>query len=1107
MKKTPPLHASGGQGLIKVILLMKLTIALILMTTFQVSANDGFSQTRITLKLQSAELKLALKQIEKKSSYRFLYNDDVVSSTRKVDVNADNTLVTDVLDKMFSDGELGYRVLNNNLVVITSKNAEIKDIRVTGRVVDSDGNPVPGVSVKVKGSSAGTSTAADGTYSISVPDGATLVFSSVGYESEEIKVNGRSSIDVALKNSVKQIEQVVVVGYGSQRKIDVTGAVGTIKGEEISKQSSVNAVSGLQGKVAGVQITNNGGPGSSPQIRIRGVGTIFGSNNPLFVVDGVWFDDISFLNPADIENMSILKDASSEAIYGIRAANGVVLITTKKGKAGKAQVTYNGTVGYQKVTNEVKMANAREYTTLVNEAAGSQVLDPAKYNVDGTDWYHQILRNAFVTNHQVSVAGGGTGSTYNVSFGFLDQDGLVETNNFKRYTARIQHEFEVFKPLKMGYTLTGAFIKSRDIDGGIFRQMYTAYPVLPVYYADGSYGDAGDYPLGDGAKYNPQVTIDYFDQTTNQYRLTGSAFGELKFLRHFTLRSSIGGERTDQMVRNYAEVYNLGPSMRRDKSTLTLTEDRTRNWLLENTLTYENRFGKHSVKALAGQGAQSYRYYKRIGSAENIPKGSSFEYLSNGSNPFYRDVDPNSPPGYPLYNTIASYFGRVNYSFDNKYLLTASIRADGSSKYADPNKWGYFPSVGIGWVVTKEKFMESQKIFDNLKLRGSWGQVGNASVPANLSIQTVSQTPQMIAIFNGVAYQGASIDKVVPPTTFWEKSEGLDIGLEATLLKNRLNVEIGYYSRKTLDAIFSIPIPGSVGAAGSSIVGNSATFQNRGMEFLVSWKDDLNKNLSYFISANFAFNNNKVLSTATGSNPIYGGGNGLANGSLATRTVLGQPIGHFYGYQVIGVFQTNADAAPWGATAGDFQYADVSGSAGVPDGKIDGFDRVVLGNPNPKYSYGINTNWTYKKFDLAVDFQGVAGVQIYNANVGWRYGNENYSKDFYDNRWHGAGTSNTYPSAKIGSSYNSKPSSFFVENGSYFRIRNVQLGYTLTGNKLLSKAHISRLRAFVNTQNPFTFFKYKGFSPEIGGGPTSAGIDANVYPLSATYSFGVNVSF
>lgn len=1081
---------------------MKLTIVFILLTSLQLSAKV-FSQNTITLQLQSADLKKALVQIEKKSDYRFLYNDEVISSGKKITINAVNTPVTNVLNDIFNGTDLTYHILNNNLVVITNKNEVVKDIRVSGKVTNASGEALPKVSVKVKGSTAGTSTNMDGTYTISVPDGATLIFSSVGYETQEVVVSGRSEINVVLQASTKVLDQVVVVGYGTQRKIDVTGSVASIKGDEISKQSSTNAVSGLQGKVAGVQITNTGAPGSAPYIKIRGIGTVFGSTSPLFVVDGVWFDDISFLNPSDIENISILKDASSETIYGIRAANGVVLVTTKKGRPGKTQVTYNGSVGYQKVTNQVEMANAREYTTLVNELAGSQVLDPAKYNVDGTDWYHQILRKAFVTNHQISIAGGTDKSNYNLSFGYLNQDGLVKTNNYQRYTARLQHEFQVFKPLKVGYTLTGAYIKSEDIDGGIFRQLYTAYPVLPVYYADGSYGDAGDFPLGDGAKYNPQVTIDYFDQTTKQYRLTGNIFGELSFAKHFTFKSSIGGERGDQLSRNYRPVYNLGPSMKNDISKLSLTEEKTRNWILENTLTYDNKFNDHSVKVLLGQSAQSYRFTKRIASAENIPNGTNFDYLSLGTNLNYRDVDY---PSYPLYSTIASYFGRLNYAYKNKYLLTASFRADGSSKFSDPNKWGYFPAIGLGWVISKEKFMQNQKIFDNLKLKGSWGKVGNASVPANLSVQSVTQTPGLIAIFNGQTYQGATIDQLVPPTTFWEKGVGTDVGIEAALLKNKLNVEIGYYRRKTEDAIFSIPVLGSIGAQGSNLVGNQATFENKGFEFLVSWNSKIARKIDYSISANFSTNKNEVLQTSTGANPIYGGGNGLANGSLATRTILGQPIGHFYGYQVVGVFQTDADAAAWGAKAGDFIYADVSGADGKPDGKIDDKDRVVLGNPNPKYTYGINTSWNYKQFDLALDFQGVAGVDIYNANIGWRYGNENYSKDFYDHRWHGAGTSNTYPSASIGSTYNSKPNSFFIESGAYFRVRNIQLGYTVSP-KLTNKWRISKLRAFVNTQNPFTFFKYKGFSPEIGGGPLDAGIDANVYPLSATYNFGVNVSF
>ena len=1093
----------GRPNLLKLAFIMKLTVAILLVSCLHVSAGV-YSQSRVTLNMQSADIKKVLSAIEKKTSYRFLYNQTLLAADVRVNVTAVNEEALSVINRVLQNTSLTYEVLNTNLVVLKRVNTVILPAQVTGRVTDSTGAPIAGASVRVKGSNAGTSTDANGAFSITVPDNATLVFSAVGFATQEIAVAGQTAVNVTLLAATTQMEQVIVVGYGTQRKIDVTGAVANIRGEEISKQASVNPISALQGKVAGVQITNSGAPGASPEIKIRGVGTVFGSTSPLYVVDGVWFDNISFLNPADIESVSILKDASSESIYGIRAANGVVLITTKKGKAGKPVVNYNGYVGYQKVTNQIRMANANEYATMINEKEGTQVLDPSKFGA-GTDWYHQILRNALITNHQVSVSGGAGKNNYTLSFGYLNQDGIVETNNYQRYTIRLQQEFQIADPLKIGYTLTGAYSKSDDIDGGIFRQMYTAYPVLPVFYADGTYGDPGDFPLGDGAKYNPQVTIDYFDQDTRQYRGTGNVFAELKVAKYFTLRSSIGGEYADQLTRNYRPVYNLGPSMRNDISSLTLTDEHTRNWILENTITFDRKFGDHSVKVLGGQGAQSYKFTKRIGSAQNVPNGRNFEYLSLGDNRFIQDADY---PNYPLHSTIASYFARLNYSYQDKYLLTASFRADGSSKFTGSDKWGYFPAVGIGWVISRESFMESQDIFNNLKLRASWGKVGNASVPANLSVQSVTQTPALIASFGGQTYTGASIDKIVPPTTFWEKSVGTDIALEASLLNNRLSTEIGWYNRKTEDAIFAIDILGSLGVSGSSIVGNQATYQNRGWEFLVSWKDNVGKDWSYSVSANLGINDNKVLSTVTGSNPIYGGGAGLANGSLATRTVLGQPIGHFYGYKVVGVFQTDAEAAPWGAQAGDFKFEDISGPEGKPDGVIDGkYDRTVLGNPNPKYSYGINTSVTYKEFDLTLDFQGVADVDVYNANVGWRYGNENFSKDFFDNRWHGQGTSNTYPSAKIGSTYNAKPSSFFVENGSYFRIRNIQLGYTLPAT-LVNKWHMSRLRVFVNAQNAFTFFNYKGFSPEIiGGGPTGSGIDANVYPLSAIYNFGVNLSF
>jgi TonB-linked SusC/RagA family outer membrane protein len=1102
MKKKQTRYAVHRKGFTKALLLMKLTIAMLLIATLQVSAH--VTAQNISLNLKNAGLKTALKQIERKSSFRFLYNEEVMSSNQLVNIEVTNMPVADVLNRVLSTSNLGYKVLNNNLVVITQKNVDVVDIKVTGKITNANGEPVPGASVRVKNSSAGTSSSADGTYTLNVPDDATLIISSVGYEDQEIKVNGRSNIDVTLKNSVKLIDQVVVVGYGSQRKVDITGAVTNIKGEEIAKQASINPISALQGKVAGVQITNSGAPGASPEIRIRGVGTIYGTASPLYVVDGVWYNDISFLNTNDIESLSILKDASSEAIYGVRAANGVVLIATKKGRAGKPVVNYNGYVGYQHVTDQVKMANASEYQTIINELYVQNGSAPLFANTnagEGTDWYHQILRDAIVTGHQVGLSGGTDKSDYNLSLSYLNQDGNVKTNNYERYTARFVNNFQILPILKIGYNVTGAFSKSKDIPGGIFHQLYAAGPIVPVYYADGTYGDPSDFSLGDGNNFNPQVTLDYFNQKSKNYRITGNIYADLKIAKHFTLHSSVGGEYGDGDVRNYNPVYTATLKQRNAVSILSITKNDTRNWILENTLTYDNKFGDHSIKLLAGQSAQRYKSYNITGTAQGVPYSSEGDlYLALGNTGTRNVTDGGS------LNTATSYFSRLNYAYQNKYLLTASVRADAASQFfGGGNLWGYFPSVGAGWVVSKEKFMQNQKIFDNLKLRGSWGKVGNSVVPINPSVLTVNQGAYLTAIFGGQAYTGASVNSIVPPSIQWETGIGTDIGLEAAFLKNRLSIEVDYYNKKTQDAIFAIPVLTSIGTGSASIIGNQATFQNQGIEFSANWKDHISKDVNYSIAANISSNDNKVLEVATGKNPIYAGGAASTGGALATRTVLGEPIGEFYGYQVAGIFQNAAEVAASAqkinTKPGDFKYVDQNG-----DGVIDGKDKVVLGNPNPKYTYGISTNWSYKNFDLTVDFQGVAKVDVYNANLGLRYGNENFSKDFFDNRWHGEGTSNTYPSASIGGGNNYLPNSFYVEDGSYFRLRNLQVGYTIP-QRLVKKWGMQKMRAYVNGQNIFTASHYRGFSPEVGGSPTNAGIDVNVYPLYATYNFGVNVTF
>lgn len=1085
----------------KWVLIMKLSFLIMLVTCLHASANV-FSQYKLTLHLQDVALEKVLKVIQKESDYRFLYNNDIVPVNKKVSISVSAASINDVLDRLLDQQVLTYKILSNNLVVIAPKTSVIRDLLVKGRVLGASGMPLAGVTIRVKGSTLGTVTDASGHFSLNVPDSAVLIVSYIGYESQEVSVNGQTELTITLQPSASSLEQVVVVGYGTQKKVDVTGSVVQVKGDEIAKQSSINPISALQGKVAGVQITNSGAPGASPEIRIRGVGTVYGNANPLYVVDGVWFDDISFLNPADIESISILKDASSEAIYGIRAANGVVLITTKKGKSGQAVVSYNGFVGYQKVTNPVQMANAKEYAILVNELSNingdPQILDPAKFGT-GTDWYHQVLRNAFITNHQVSVSGGNEKSTYTFSLGYLNQDGIVETNNYKRYTARLQNDFQVLKNLKVGYTATAAASNSRDIPGGIFHELFAAAPVVPVYYADGSYGDPSDYNLGDGNNFNPQATLDFFNQRSKNYRLTGSAYADLKLGSHFTFHTSAGGEFGQAEVRNYLPVYTATLKQRNTTSVLNISRAETRNWILENTLTYDNTFGDHKVKLLAGQSAQRYQSYGLVASAQNVPNTSEGDLYLRLGNVAGRNITD-----YGDLSTVASYFGRLNYAFQNKYLLTASLRADGSSKFTGDQRWGYFPSIGVGWVVTQESFMKNQKIFDHLKLRGNWGKIGNASVPSNISVLRVTQDPYLTAIFGGQPYTGASINTVVPPTTYWERGVGTDFGIEAAVLHDRLSIDADVYNKKTEKAIFDVPIPSSVGTSSGTIIANQADFQNRGIELALNWNDHIGKDLFYTISGNIGINENKVLSVNSGSNPIYAGGKAATGGALSTRTIVGQPIGQFYGLVVAGIFQNQAEvssSAQPNAKPGDFRFLDVN-----KDGVIDDKDRVPLGNPNPKYTYGINTTLNYKQFDLTLDFQGVAGVQVYNANLGLRYGNENFTKDFYDRRWHGQGTSNSYPSANIGGGDNYRPNSFFVEDGSYFRIRNMQLGYTLP-EFITNRWKIKKMRAYVNAQNAFNFFKYRGFSPEIGGPPTNAGIDTNVYPLYATYNFGVNVSF
>jgi TonB-linked SusC/RagA family outer membrane protein len=980
-----------------------------------------------------------------------------------------------------------------------------QNVAVKGHVTDAaTGETLVGVTVGVKGTTNGTQTDVNGAYSINAPSNATLSFSYLGYASQEVNVNGRNNVDIKLLSQNNQLAQVVVVGYGTQRKVDVTGSIATVSGAELSKQPDPNPVSALQGKVAGVQIINSGAPGSAPQINIRGIGTVYGNANPLYVVDDVWYDDISFLNSNDIESMSILKDASSEAIYGIRAANGVIIITTKKGK-GAPVISYNMYVGYQHPTNLIKMSNATEYATLMNELNGPSAAfaNPSSFGA-GTNWYNVILKDAFTQSHNVSVSGGTEKSTYNFSLGYLQQDGSVAYNQYDRITARMQQDIQVYKFLKVGYNAILENNTSHDVPGDIIYKAYTAAPVVPVRYSNGTYGDPADYPIG-SVTNNPQAELDFYNHHTNNYHVSGNLFAELKFTDYLKFRTSFGGDYEQFGANGYSPLYYATTGQQNAvNSSLTLANTNTKKWQIENTLTFDKTFAKdHKVTILLGQTALSDQVYTESGTAINVPNIPDNNYLSLGDNNTRTVTDGGS------LLRQSSYFGRLSYSYKDRYSLNASLRYDGSSQFTPSERYGYFPALGVAWNIINEDFMKDQTIFSNLKLRASWGKEGNASVPTNLTSLNINNG-FVSNLGGGASIQpGEGVTTLVPPALYWEKSVGSDVGLETGFLNDRLTFEFDYYNRKTENAIFDAPILGSIGLTSvngaQSILANQATIQNQGFEFTAGWRGTISTDFSYSINANLSINNNKVLSNLSGSNAIYGGGNAAPGGTFATQTVVGQPIGEFYGYQVTGIFQNAAQVTGShqpNAQPGDFIYKDVSG-----DAIISSKDRVDLGNPLPKYLYGFNTYFRYKEFDLTVDLQGVAKVSVYNALEGLRYGSENFPEYFYNNRWHGDGTSNTYPSVNIGSTANSAPNSFFVQDGSYLRIRNIQLGYSLPPS-ITTKLGIRSVKIYANAQNAFTFTKYKGFSPEItGSGPTGQGIDNGVYPLYATFNLGLNVTF
>ncbi len=987
-------------------------------------------------------------------------------------------------------------------------------LTVSGIVTEAaTGQPAAGITVAVIGGHTGATTSGDGRYTLSnLKPESELSFSFVGMKTQRVTVGARTVINIAMEEDAITVQDVVVVGYGSQRSKDLTAPIASIQGDKLMRQPTANAAQALQGQMAGVQVINGGAPGAGASIKIRGVGSMGDDTaKPLYVVDGVFVDNIDFVGSSDIETISVLKDASASAIYGVRAANGVVLITTKKGMgARKAVFTYDGYVGVQTPVNVMPMLKDKNrYVTLVNEAnAGDSEYVP-KNAADfpaNTDWYDVLLRNAFTQNHSMDLSGATDATNYSFGINYFDQDGIMNADNaYQRVNLRARVEIQANKWLKIGGNTMVSLYEKTVGNEEAFRQAFVNAPVYPVYNDENKeaypvrFATPQDYGFGNSYG-NPMGFAYYSDNLTRGRKYLFSIFAEAAILdkNRLTFRTSYNQSYTSDMSRNYSPEYKIGPSQEHKKSEMTKSFANASMQILDNTLTYADRKGEHSYTVMVGQSTRMEKTQSLWGSAYGVPDNSEkAKYLDqgiSGSDKYAR----NTSDGGSSYNGI-SFFTRGTYNYADRYLATVTFRIDGSSKYQQ--KWGYFPSVGLGWVITSENFMQNQKAFDYLKLRASWGMLGNDNIPGNSSAIIGKPGVETSGVFGDTLIEGVGAQTVMQNYLKWEVVNEYDLGIDFATLRNRLTGEIDGYYRVTRDVVFAVPMAGSAGVA--DLLSNNGRVLNAGVEVTLRWSDKVKKDFSYHVGANLTYVHNEVLEL-NGREYVSGGS---LQGGHATRTQVGTPIGAFYGYKVAGVYQTKGEAfrdpvaQQPGSNAGDLYYKDMNG-----DKKLDSKDITYLGSPIPKLIGGLDLGFDWKGVDFGLTIYGQWGNKIYNAKRTNRkaFPDGNYDMDFYNNRWHGEGTSNSYPSA---AAYNSTAtqntiSDFFVEDGSYLRLQNVQIGYTFRNIK-----HISRLRIYVSGQRLFTLFGYNGFTPEVGGTPTATGIDNNVYPMQAIYSTGINLMF
>lgn len=1095
--------------------IMRISTFLLMVCVFCSYAGNAHSQNaKVSIHMNNVKLDKILNEIENQTDYLFIYNNQV-DINKITSVKVKNEAVAQVLDRILSGTGINYELEGTHIILTTEA---IKDLHaqqqaktVTGTVTDVSGEPIIGANIRIKGTTTGTITDIDGNFSIEAKPQSVIEVSYIGYLTQETVINNQKSIRFLLKEDTKTLDEVVVIGYGVQKKADLTGSVANINTEKLNTQSNANIGQALQGKIAGVDIVSQGGaPGSGTRIMVRGIGTL-NNASPLYIVDGMYMNSIDHINPNDIASIDVLKDASSAAIYGSRAANGVIIVTTKEGSntEGKPIIDLSVNLGISTASKFLDMLDAKgwaEVTTIARQAIGKPALDMATdlANKPDNDWQDIMFRPALMQNYNLAVKGGGKYSTYYTGLGYFNQDGIVKGTNYQRYNIQSKNDYKrgIFSA---GTNLIISFSHDKplhqELRGGMIGTILQSVPTLEKYddtreggYG-GTYGDVVNIP-------HPLAIIDdnIMDRYNENVKIFANLYAQIELFKGLKYKLNLTPDFSFERYKNYLNKYDFGLATN-SITQLTERQRRRRNILVENLLTFDRTFGEHKISALAGYTYQDSRFRHIQAYGEGLPQGLE-EIDAATTN--------RSNEGNSWRSVLTSILGRVFYSYQNKYLFTATIRRDGSSKFGKNNRYGYFPSFSLGWNVAEEKFMENVHWLDQLKLRGGYGVLGNQKID-NYQYSSTITTGINYPDGNGGLLQGAFPKNFANPDIKWEETAMTNVGIDFMAFNNRLSLTADYYVKNTKDILLTVPIPISSGGANDPIR-NAGKIRNNGFEFNLGWMDQPNPDISYGINLIGSFNKNKVIAMGSESGSIKGGS---TNQNITTsETKAGYPIGGYWLISTAGYFNSQEEVDAYAkdgkkiqpaAEPGDIKFVDANN-----DGVINDDDRVFQGSPFPDFTFALNGNMRYKNFDLSIGLQGVLGNKIYNAT---RQTLEDVTKgsNFLAScldYWTPENKNASHPRLTWDDpNRNTRAESDrYLENGSYLRLRSVQLGYTFP--QTWFKGAIQHARVYINAENLFTITSYSGYSPDVNADNANyRGFDNFIYPTNRTFMLGLNVTF